>query len=189
MKSKNLVNLEKINKTYQATIWDTCALTSYIKKDNGGIIGDAPSFARILMRKIPLHKTIFMPNEVIEEYNLKKNGNGVKDNSEKNLAKMIKKEERILSIKDFPLGPKVEKRDKFLKKILNNYSIDIQETDIRIVSWAIELSKFYSSPVAIISNDLKGIARFRSKLIATKKISPENMGLLPRRGFDLYGFN
>jgi len=187
MVNGNLINFDELNKNYEVSVWDNCALNARLKKDNHGCINDRSSFARILLRNLPFYKGIFVPEKVMGEYSCKKNICGERDESERCLTKMFKEMDRVLSVNDFPLGPKVEKRDEFLKDILEDYSIDIQETDIRLISWAMELSNFYCAPVAIISNDMKGIARFYSKLVGTKMIQPKSIGFFPRRDWDLYG--
>lgn len=180
MTQNKLVTLEQIHKNY-VTVWDTCALIGYLPQNRKKGIRDTSEFADFFMDKIHIY-ACFIPESVKKEYTFGKSENLIKNTKRGKLIKKFQSEDRILSVEDFPLGPKVKKAD-FYDRFGKKYGIS--KTDSLVFAWAFELSRFFDS-AAIISNDIKGLSKFWEKFISKKNITRQQLGFFSRERLDLY---
>ena len=179
---EELINIKEVHRLFNVTIWDNCALNGYLPENKGKSVDDASEFAEFFINKIPLYPC-FIPELVKNEYIFGMNPNSIKNTKKGKLIQKFQSEDRILSIEDLPLGQKVKEVDCYCKRLKEKYGID--KTDLSGCSWTFELSNFFDS-AAMISNDVKGIAKFWKELVRNNKINPRKIGFFPRRGLDLY---
>jgi len=179
MEKNELLTIKQVHELYDVTVWDNCALQGYLTDGKKGSVRDSLKFAEFFIDKIPIYGC-FIPELVMKEYTFRKNLEWKLNEKKVNLIKKFQSEERVLCVKDFPIGPKVKKG---AQKLEENYGIN--KTDWSICAWAIELSKFFDS-AAIISNDIRGLAKLWKGLVCKGIIDKENLGFFPRKELDLY---
>ncbi len=180
--SNKLVNIKEVHRLYDATVWDNCALNGCLPKNQKGRIKDSSKFAEFFIDKIPLYPC-FVPESVKNEYIFGMNPNAIKNTKTGKLIQKFQSEDRILSIENLPLGQKVKEVEYYCERLKEKYGIS--KTDSMMCAWTYELSNFFGS-AAIISIDIKGIAKFWKELVQDNKINPLKVGFFPRRGLDLY---
>jgi len=176
-KENELVTIEQVHDISDVTVWDNCPLIGYLTGD--GRINDPLEFAEFFIDKIPVYNC-FVPKPIVDEYVFNNNGRRRSSTKEINFIKKFQNEDRILYLNDFPLGPKVKKR---AKKLQEDHGIN--KADWNVLAWGIELCDYFGSS-AVVSNDIRGLAKLWNKLSCWGVVDKSKLGFFLRRGLDLY---